>query len=265
MLLPFLPSPPSYVKIYLSTSSQILNRGKIKLLLIKMKTAAILTAMAGSAAAFAPTSSVRSSTSLSEFANGLVGGEGPEPMPFRGGEKTSKNFDPAGFSEVSLQYNTYEDKEYTLCMICISFIYYILTWYHFSYTFCTKQRAPEWINWFREAELKHGRQAMLATVGLVVPEFVRIPGEQFSFEAIPNVINAHDALIDTSMKQILLWISLWEAMTFGALSNMGEFDRQPGDWSFDPLGLKPSDPEELKKMQLKELKNGRLVSTQDNE
>ena len=102
---------------------------------------------------------------------------------------------------------------------------------------------------------------MLATVGLVVPEFVRIPGEQFSFEAIPNVINAHDALIDTSMKQILLWISLWEAMTFGALSNMGEFDRQPGDWSFDPLGLKPSDPEELKKMQLKELKNGRLVST----
>lgn len=140
-------------------------------------------------------------------------------MPFRGGEKTSKNFDPAGFSE----------------------------------------RAPEWTNWFREAELKHGRQAMLATVGLVVPEFVRIPGEQFSFEAIPNVINAHDALIDTSMKQILLWISLWEAMTFGALSNMGEFDRQPGDWSFDPLGLKPSDPEELKKMQLKELKNGRLA------
>jgi len=128
--------------------------------------------------------------------------------------------------------------------------------------FVYQQRAPEWTNWFREAELKHGRQAMLATVGLVVPEFVRIPGEQFSFEAIPNVINAHDALIDTSMKQILLWISLWEAMTFGALSNMGEFDRQPGDWSFDPLGLKPSDPEELKKMQLKELKNGRLVSTQ---
>ena len=142
----------------------------------------------------------------------------------------------------------------------------MLTCYRsFPYTFMYQQRAPEWINWFREAELKHGRQAMLATVGLVVPEFVRIPGEQFSFEAIPNVINAHDALIDTSMKQILLWISLWEAMTFGALSNMGEFDRQPGDWSFDPLGLKPSDPEELKKMQLKELKNGRLVSTQVNE
>lgn len=30
--------------------------------------------------------------------------------------------------------------------------------------------------------------------------------------------------------------------------------------SFDPLGLKPTDPEELKVMQTKELNNGRLVS-----
>ena len=102
-----------------------------------MKSAAILTAMAGSAAAFAPTSSVRSSTSLSEFANGLVGGEGPEPMPFRGGEKTSKNFDPAGFSEVSLQCYIL-DLGYIICMICIiCSIYCILTWYHFiSIYFC---------------------------------------------------------------------------------------------------------------------------------
>ena len=65
-------------------------------------TAAIIASMAGSAAAFAPVStSVRSTTAVSEFANGLVGGEGPEPMPFNAGAKTSKNFDPAGFSEVS--------------------------------------------------------------------------------------------------------------------------------------------------------------------
>ena len=68
-----------------------------------MKSAIFAATLAATASAFAPSSSVRSSTSLSEFANGLVGGEGPEPMPFRGGEKTSKNFDPAGFSEVSLQ------------------------------------------------------------------------------------------------------------------------------------------------------------------
>ena len=115
------------------------------------------------------------------------------------------------------------------------------------------QRAPEWVPWFREAELKHGRAAMLATLGFVVPEFVRIPGDQFSFEAIPKVIDAHDALPD-SMIQIFGWISFVEAASFGALANMNEFDRVPGDFGFDPLKLYPSDPAKQKEMQLKELK-----------
>ena len=68
-------------------------------------TATILATMAGTATAFAPSASSapKSSMALNEFAKGMVGGEGPEPMPFNfGGEKTSKNFDPVGFSEVSL-------------------------------------------------------------------------------------------------------------------------------------------------------------------
>jgi|EP00970_Alexandrium_tamarense_P017190 hypothetical protein len=187
-----------------------------------MKIAAVLALTASTASAFMAPSTGAAKSQLNAFANGLVGGEGPEPMPFNlVGEKNAKNFDPAGFSE----------------------------------------RAPEWINWFREAELKHGRQAMLAVVGMVVPEFVRIPGEAFSFEAIPNVLDAHDALLDTSMKQILLWISLMEAMSLGALSNMNEFDREPGNFGFDPLGMMPKDAAKAKEMQLKELKNGRLVSS----
>jgi len=183
-------------------------------------TATILATMAGTATAFAPSTSTSSTSALNAFANGMVGGEGPEPMPFNfGSEKTSKNFDPVGFSE----------------------------------------RAPEWLNWFREAELKHGRQAMLATVGLIVPEFVRVPGEQFSFEAIPKVIDAHDALLDSSMKQILLWVSFAEVCTLAALSNMNEFDREPGNFGFDPLGMMPKDEAGKKAMQLKELKNGRLA------
>ena len=65
-----------------------------------MKSAAlILTAVFGSASAFAPSSVARTNTAVSAFADGMVGGEGPEPMPFTT-SKTSKNWDPAGFTEV---------------------------------------------------------------------------------------------------------------------------------------------------------------------
>jgi len=120
------------------------------------------------------------------------------------------------------------------------------------------ERAPEWVPWFREAELKHGRAAMLATVGFVVPEFMRIPGDQFTFENVPYVINAHDQLPD-SMSQIFLWISLLEACTIPALANMNNWDRMPGDFSFDPLGIYPQTEEKQREMQLMELKNGRLA------
>eukprot|EP00966_Prymnesium_polylepis_P219908 5087106-Prymnesium_polylepis.1 len=33
----------------------------------------------------------------------------------------------------------------------------------------------------------------------------------------------------------------------------------PGDLGFDPLGLKPTDPAELREMQTKELQNGRIA------
>lgn len=179
----------------------------------------ILSSLVAGAAAFAPAGQGASSAQLHAFADGMAGSDGPEPMPFTSGSRTSVNFDPCGFAE----------------------------------------RAPEWLPWFREAELKHGRQAMLATVGLVVPEFVRVPGAQFSFDAVPNVLDAHDALVDTSLKQILLWVGLAEAMSMGALSNMNEFDRAPGDFGFDPLGLLPKDAKKADEMRLKELKNGRLA------
>lgn len=171
-----------------------------------------------SCAAFAPAiQKPVSQVALHATLADMVGGEGPEPMPFSPG-KTSKMFDPAGFAE----------------------------------------RSPENLAWYREAELKHGRMAMLATVGFVVPEFVRIPGSQFSFESIPKVIEAHDKLPE-SMIQIFGWISFLEAVSFGALANMNEFDRKPGNFGFDPLGLYPTDPAKQKEMELSELKNGRLA------
>jgi hypothetical protein len=100
--------------------------------------------------------------------------------------------------------------------------------------------------------------AMLAFLGLTVPEFVRIPGAAYSFDAIPRVLEAHDALPD-SMSQIFAWISFAEASSWAALANMKEFDRKPGDFGFDPLKLYPKDAAKQMEMQVKELKNGRMA------
>ena len=178
------------------------------------------TSPSSSSSSSSSTSSVPSTSTYKFDGSAFCGGYvgGEGPEPIWGMTGTSKNFDPIGFTT----------------------------------------RAPEWIPWFREAELKHGRAAMLATVGFVAPELFRVPGAQFSFESVPQVVAAHDACPD-SMKQIILWISLMEACSFAALANMNEYDRRPGDFSFDPLGLYPKDEAGQREMQLKELKNGRLA------
>ena len=166
------------------------------------------------------------------------------------GKSGSKDFDPVGFCEVCC---------HGWCCIGCVCLAVSLSHTHFACPWHTHtQRAPDWVPWFRESELKHGRAAMLAVVGIVVPEFVRIPGAQFSFDAVPRVIEAHDALPD-SMMQIFLWISFLEAVSFPALANMNAFDRAPGSFSFDPLNLYPKDAAGQKKFQVNELKNGRLA------
>ncbi len=64
-----------------------------------MKSVATILAIATTTSAFAPTEVSRVSTAVHGFANDMVGGEGPEPIPFSP-SMTSANFDPAGFAEV---------------------------------------------------------------------------------------------------------------------------------------------------------------------
>lgn len=227
-------------------------------------------ALTANAAAFAPVAlkqQVATTTSLNEFAKGYVGNEGPEPMApiFVTG---SKNFDPAGFCEVrfvtdeffcsEISTRTHDEWIFGLNDTTTNGSFSCLSHVFLSFFNTIMQRAPEWIPWFRESELKHGRMAMLGVAGLVVPEFVRIPGEAYSFEAIPKVIDGHDAL-PQAMIQIFGWISFMEAVSFPALANMNEFDRAPGDFGFDPLNLYPKTADKQKEMQVKELKNGRLA------
>jgi len=117
----------------------------------------------------------------------------------------------------------------------------------------------ELVPFFREAELKHGRIAMLAWLGLVVPDFMRIPGERYSFEAIPVTIDAHDKLngaVGVNF-QVLFWVALLE---FCCAKKVFEWNSLEcaGDYGFG-LTFFPKDEEGQKKMRLAELKNGRLA------
>lgn len=117
------------------------------------------------------------------------------------------------------------------------------------------------VPFFREAELRHGRTAMLAIVGFFVVDNVgRIPGEQFSFAAVPHAIDAHDALLDTSMKQLLLWIALFDAcITIPAVQATMRGERDAGDFGFPVPKKGRDDPDAMDKKRRSELLNGRLA------
>jgi hypothetical protein len=186
-----------------------------------MKLAASILALAGSASAFAPISSMKKSTAMHAFtADDLVGSLAPVGF-----------FDPLGFAEKADE--------------------------------ATLKR-------YREAELTHGRVAMLATVGFLVGE--KVEGSSFLFDSqITGPAISHLAQVPVGF-WIALTIAIGAAEQYRA--TVGWVEPQnvpvakagllretyvPGDIGFDPLGLKPSDPEELKIMQTKELQNGRIA------
>jgi light-harvesting complex I chlorophyll a/b binding protein 1 len=120
----------------------------------------------------------------------------------------------------------------------------------------------------REAELKHGRVAMLAWFGWLATDGafgfpLRFPGEIYSVESIPNAYNAHNILVDQgSMAFMLVCVGLIEFCTGAALVQVskGELDRDAGDFGLDPLQfMKGKSADEKKRLMTQELLNGRLA------
>ena len=113
--------------------------------------------------------------------------------------------------------------------------------------------------WFRESEIRHGRTAMLAVVGFITTDFVRIPGDMYSFESIPKTVDAHDALLKTGpMYQLLLFIGLFDLIiTAPAAVAASQGEREPGDFGWTYFA--PSDPAKMQAKKDSEMLNGRLA------
>jgi hypothetical protein len=118
--------------------------------------------------------------------------------------------------------------------------------------------------YYREVELKHGRLGMLAALGFLVGEnFHPLFGGDIDS---PAYLAFQQTPLETFWGIVVAAIASLELFSVFTFNNPagGEpwsirSDHVPGDLGFDPLNLKPTDPEELKTMQTKELNNGRLA------
>lgn len=121
---------------------------------------------------------------------------------------------------------------------------------------------------FRESELKHGRVAMLAFLGIVIGESgFTFFGDSISGPAIYQYQQAESLFNAWSFNVVGLtaavegynivngWQSSDESEGLAGL----KANYVSGDLKFDPLGLKPKDAKSYKEISTKELNNGRLA------
>jgi len=146
---------------------------------------------------------------------------------------------------------------------------------------------PDALKWFQNSEIKHGRIAMVATIGFMVQKF----GVHFPLYLGPSGSNAFspesaDAWLLSSTSGVT-FSDVSQAAPLDAISMVPmagwlqvffvagwfeciAFERQwnqdndiPGDYGYDPLGFTKRDggwdSEELTSLRLKEIKNGRVA------
>lgn len=119
---------------------------------------------------------------------------------------------------------------------------------------------------YRESEMKHGRLAMLAAAGWPLSElFDRNVADYFGLAPVVDDSDRAPSVLNGGMDKISpVWWGFCVGLTaaidlYGvSKSRSGEEDYFPGKLGFDPLGLYPSDRDGQERMELAEIKHGRV-------
>lgn len=110
--------------------------------------------------------------------------------------------------------------------------------------------------WLREAEIKHCRIAMLATLGFIAQEFGTL---DFYHAKSKLAVEQHDQFVQGPLQQVLLFTCFWEVVAgVPAMLESLNGKRLPGYFGFDPLNL-GKDEASFKRFQANEIRNGRLA------
>jgi len=201
--------------------------------MMMMKIAALASVLS-SATAFAPQSTGRTSTAVNAGLNGFVPDENAFAWGLPGSIAPIENFDPLGLAD-GTPLST------------------MLQW--------------------REAEVQHGRVAMLAVLGMLCTEEpieYHPLFESYNKDIGPAIrhLDEVDAVSPFFLFGLVILIgSLEYNRALQAFAKPeGEFsfqqlneDHYPGDIGFDPLGLKPEGSDAFSEIATKELQNGRLA------
>jgi hypothetical protein len=109
--------------------------------------------------------------------------------------------------------------------------------------------------YYREAELKNGRTAMLAVLGIIVTDVLGVRPFYSGAEPYNSALMSH--FTESMAKNF--YPSLLVACGIAELFSYPDQSKAPGDLGFDPLGIKPTDEKEYLELQNKEINNGRLA------
>jgi hypothetical protein len=150
-----------------------------------------------------------------------------------------------------------------------------------------KDAQPSAMKWFQNAEIKHGRIAMIATIGFMVQKWgVHFPlylgptgsnvfhpasdsawylstsaGVTFSDVAAAAPLDAIKMVPAAGWLQIFFMAGWFECIAFDRQWN--QENPIPGNYGYDPLGFTKREggweSEELTSLRLKEIKNGRVA------